>query len=400
MGYQVVHPLPGNLRRGEFVERWSHICDTYAFKADHNTAPDFRIRLLTQATETYTLTHWIKHGDYTMTRDPHHIRASDPDHVVFTAPLYGGQTGSVDGTTFTSGRAGMLWTPEGHQEMIKCIVDDPQTAGAQGFSFAPSRAAMAHRLGSPVCSPINTSIMMDSGLGVVVSSIAVGLLRARDQITATEFTAACDTMADLIAMSILRDDRPDIPECLDISVEVIRKHIRKHVGGPVSLATASRDLGWSQRRIQTALSMAGTTWRRVVQEERLERARDMLRQPPTPRTGIAEIARACGYQSENAFSAAHRARYGETPRDYKYRAALLTTDGVLPRISLPTTNDSPHISLPSSELAPPPAAHSETPHRPKPAGRRDCGGGVRARSRAWGCHASCRAGAQARHTHR
>ena len=75
-----------------------------------------------------------------------------------------------------------------------------------------------------------------------------------------------------------------------------------------ALATSTRTL---QRRFVAAVGHAPSA---VLQQLRLERARDLLRDPARP---IGDIALACGFVSQAHFATAFRAAYGAAPTAYR-----------------------------------------------------------------------------------
>ena len=74
------------------------------------------------------------------------------------------------------------------------------------------------------------------------------------------------------------------------------------------LATSTRTL---QRRFITAIGHAPSA---VLHQLRLERARDLLRDPARP---VGDIAIACGFVSQAHFATAFRAAYGSSPTAYR-----------------------------------------------------------------------------------
>jgi AraC-like DNA-binding protein len=99
-------------------------------------------------------------------------------------------------------------------------------------------------------------------------------------------------------------------------LETVRAAVRSAVEGgrPLSLAGAARTLGLGPRTLQRRLRERGLGWRRLVDEVRIELARDLL---ADPRLGLAQIAFRAGFSQASAFHRAFRRLEGTTPRRYR-----------------------------------------------------------------------------------
>jgi AraC-like DNA-binding protein len=86
----------------------------------------------------------------------------------------------------------------------------------------------------------------------------------------------------------------------------------------LSLATAARRLGVSAASLSRGLFALGTSFRRVVDDIRRDRAISLLR---TRRTSLADVADALGFAEPSAFHRAFKRWTGLTP--IQYRATLL-----------------------------------------------------------------------------
>lgn len=87
--------------------------------------------------------------------------------------------------------------------------------------------------------------------------------------------------------------------------------------GRASLDEASRDLGFNPRTLQRKLDAEGTTFRRVLDEVRLTRARHYLRDPGLR---LADVAFLLGYSEQSAFQYAFKQWTGQTPGQYRAHA--------------------------------------------------------------------------------
>jgi AraC-like DNA-binding protein len=72
--------------------------------------------------------------------------------------------------------------------------------------------------------------------------------------------------------------------------------------------------GVSARTLRGSLGACGTTWRELVRDLRLERARGLLR---TTKHEIWAVARMCGYDSAPAFAKAFRASTELAPHEFR-----------------------------------------------------------------------------------
>jgi len=88
-------------------------------------------------------------------------------------------------------------------------------------------------------------------------------------------------------------------------------------GRAPSLETAAAALGLGPRTLQRRLGEHGTSWRAVLDRERIGEAKALL---ADPRLGLARIAFRCGFSEASAFHRAFRRIAGTTPR--RYRLAL------------------------------------------------------------------------------
>lgn len=93
----------------------------------------------------------------------------------------------------------------------------------------------------------------------------------------------------------------------------VQRYIEDHVGESITLPSFVRAKGGSQRQVQRALSWYDTNWRKMVLDERMKRARELLSNTRDP---VNAVATAVGY-SPSQFSRTFKAEEGSTPEEYR-----------------------------------------------------------------------------------
>lgn len=95
----------------------------------------------------------------------------------------------------------------------------------------------------------------------------------------------------------------------------VQRHIGAHLDVPVDLAALARLASLSPRQLERVFTRTlGETPSAYARRLRLERAAVRLR---TTRATILTIAIEAGFQSHEAFTRMFRARFGQTPADYR-----------------------------------------------------------------------------------
>ncbi|MBA1145793.1 AraC family transcriptional regulator [Ectothiorhodospiraceae bacterium WFHF3C12] len=84
--------------------------------------------------------------------------------------------------------------------------------------------------------------------------------------------------------------------------------------GRASLANLARDLGMAPRTLERRLHAEGLSYRRILDEARLNYARDLL---GDPEARLSEVALLLGYSEQSAFTRAFRRWTGMTPARYR-----------------------------------------------------------------------------------
>jgi AraC-like DNA-binding protein len=85
----------------------------------------------------------------------------------------------------------------------------------------------------------------------------------------------------------------------------------------LTLLAAGHDLGFSLRYLHQLFRDAGTTPRTWLYEQRLDRARALLRTAGHEGPTVGSVALSVGFKDPSHFSRAFKARYGSSPADYR-----------------------------------------------------------------------------------
>jgi AraC-like DNA-binding protein len=98
-------------------------------------------------------------------------------------------------------------------------------------------------------------------------------------------------------------------------LDPIRKAIAERLQvGEVKLEEVASWLGQSPRGLQRKLRENGQTLRKIIQQERTNRAAELLRASGTP---ISEIAVMCGYSSAQSFAKSFRSEFGLSSSEFR-----------------------------------------------------------------------------------
>lgn len=98
-------------------------------------------------------------------------------------------------------------------------------------------------------------------------------------------------------------------------LKLVADYARRHYSDPgVRLKDAAAFLDVNERTLRRSLRACGTSWRMLLLDLRLPRARHLL-----TRKGyeIRQVARLCGYDSPPAFAAAFQKRHEASPAEFR-----------------------------------------------------------------------------------
>ncbi|BCK57597.1 AraC family transcriptional regulator [Nocardia wallacei] len=294
----------------EDAQQWTELTNTFV-PMDHRIgAPErWTSTLSVQQTATYSLLRWDEPGDRVAYRTPTHVRRTPADDFYWLViPRH---------AAFTLGWHGeVLSVPPGRALLMGLDQVCRMRPGPTALALQLPRTEIDHAL--PAEAPRRTVLDLTSGLGRVTGSLIRSVHAEQSRLGDREFEGLCDRIGELLCMLALGDLRPQRAQ-LDETVATVRRYVRDTVGvGDVRLPAVARALGWSPRQLRAVLQQAGTTYRDLRREEGLRVARDIMERPGPPAISITEIAARSGFTA-TWFSAAFKARYGETPREFRQR---------------------------------------------------------------------------------
>jgi AraC-like DNA-binding protein len=100
-------------------------------------------------------------------------------------------------------------------------------------------------------------------------------------------------------------------------VAAVLDHVRAHFGSELRVEELAELGGFSVYQLNRRLrAIFGITTSQFITKIRIDAASEMLRSGDRP---IAEVANACGYFDQSAFSRVFRRTVGLTPRQYRAR---------------------------------------------------------------------------------
>ncbi|MFF3038838.1 helix-turn-helix domain-containing protein [Arthrobacter sp. NPDC055585] len=296
---------------GQRLDLWEEYNELALFGLRCSTLSE-RSLLATQTNLTLPqirLTH-ISGNDHVIERAPENIRRNPVDAVMLCLLLEGNAFFYHDGgcETLTAGEAVVYDANRPFMygfstDMRQVIVEVPRELLRQRSVreeyFRPRVLRLA---GSPGATHARTT-----------ANAVLGAFRDQEADTANLET-------DVLEMfSIITGEPGGSPSTAYLASA--RDFIRGQLGRPdLSLARVAQAVGISERHLIRVFAEAGTSPAKYVMETRLDRARELLTDPATMATPIAEVAAAVGFISAAHFSRAFRHHFGCTPRDARAAA--------------------------------------------------------------------------------
>lgn len=292
-------------------DQWVDLMETYICPMDFRRTS--RGTVQGQSTGRFHLGHWRSESPTAARRTLSHVRhAPLSDHYQFLLLLNGSIALECEGQVENYG-PGAITTMS---------LEAPLAMSMTPYEFINlrlPRTLIDSRVHPSV--PLCALIAGNKGLGRIAASMIYGLYKERANMTEYQFNSVCDQIAELLCMIAQEDHSAIATEQQGRVSERIRRYIQEHASSPsLSIQQVALDLGWSTRQIQAALQHEQTTYRDLVQNARLEAARERLASPTCHQWSIADIAMSCGL-SPGRLSVLFKARYAESPREFRVRMA-------------------------------------------------------------------------------
>ncbi|MCW5661239.1 MAG: helix-turn-helix domain-containing protein [Burkholderiaceae bacterium] len=157
------------------------------------------------------------------------------------------------------------------------------------------------------------------GFGRVLHGFVQGLDAALPEVDDNEAAVLLDELFHLLAAhSALHRDAPiDARRAL---VQRAQRDARERIADPdLNIDALARAQRVSPRSLQRAFASMGTGVMRWLRDERLERCAAALSDPAWRARGIGDIALAHGFRDLPAFGRSFKARFGQSPGDWRAR---------------------------------------------------------------------------------
>ncbi len=159
------------------------------------------------------------------------------------------------------------------------------------------------------------------GLAKIALDVNRSIAAQAPQLLGHQFVQACHTLIDLLALSIegssdLQSVGSQTRACV---LRRIKRYIDDNLGHPdLSTPALARQMGISERYVQSLFKEAGTTARDYVRETRLNMCDRRLRSESAGHKTITQISFDCGFSDSAYFSTAFRSKFGVSPKQVKH----------------------------------------------------------------------------------
>lgn len=293
------------------AKTWTEVSNGFVPMEQKYREPDrWHAELFGQETAAYRMVHWNQRGDRIAHRTASSVRKAPRDEFYWIIVPERGAYSIRYGDEIMQAAPGSVMVT-GFDEV--CLKHVPTSSA---YALQVPRAEIDHRV--KPSGRLRLVLDMNSGLGRVAKDMIRSAHAEKSNLSDREFNAICERISELLCMLSLGDVHPQqahLPE----AVEAIRRYVRENVGvGDLRLPAVAHTLGWSPRKLRLVLQQSGTTYRDVRQDETLRAARDMLENPARDAMSIRQVAVRSGF-TPTWFSAAFKARYGETPGEFRRR---------------------------------------------------------------------------------
>lgn len=163
-----------------------------------------------------------------------------------------------------------------------------------------------------------------TGSGRLFHDYCMSTYRTYDSLGAAEREIAGSHIVDLFVLAASKnvsavEDEVDVREARKCA---IRLYIDNNFHRPaLSPALVAKENGISIRYLHNLFEDTNETISEIFWNTRLQRSRDLLRSPKWAMRTITSIAYTCGFSSCSHFSNLFKARFGETPTEFRSRVA-------------------------------------------------------------------------------
>lgn len=130
-------------------------------------------------------------------------------------------------------------------------------------------------------------------------------------------TMLAEKIGALLALATAEHETPHGSQTGNLTRRIMQRIEADFTDPDLSADLVASELRISKRYLQTLLAKAGTSFVQELNTARLDRASEMLAEPPTQRVSIAEIAFRCGFLDPGYFTRLFRKRFGVTPREWR-----------------------------------------------------------------------------------
>lgn len=164
-----------------------------------------------------------------------------------------------------------------------------------------------------------------SGLGLMASSFAVELGRRSADEFGSATTYLADAALDLFAASLVEQLPASTAQNQQADRKILLLRVRAFIDshlddGDLDVPTIAAAHHVSVRHLQKVFEQEGQTVSGWIRDRRIDRCRRDLASVALAQTPVSSIAANWGLVNASHFTRLFRARFGETPRDYRRRA--------------------------------------------------------------------------------
>lgn len=260
------------------------------------------------------LTHMWSRGRYSAA-----AAASEPvprfDHVLITLCLKGSAELQVSGrVVLRAGQAIILPC-----DKISGLDANEELAT---LSVRAPIDRLGHSLGAELLEPLLLEpISTETGLSSTLAVMIQSLWAQRDKLTQNEARYLLEALGCLV-LGVFEEKFSDLGATTasrQAQYWRIRRDILATMRQPdqFGITQTSLRIGKSRRSIQATLRQMGTTFGNLALELRLSQAARLLRSSLATHSTITEMALTLGFEDVAHFSRRFRARFGESPRQYR-----------------------------------------------------------------------------------